>query len=434
MAIADNFKNIFDTASKAQDKGREEAERIVYILRNTLKFGMTAGISGIVFYAFHAPQYFFKTISLFLLLGAASYVSGFFLGFLFGIPKRNAESETDYNLSNNLVDISDWLTKIIIGLGLIEIKTIPGHLESIGIYIMNATGRSDQSVKVFSIFAVVYFSIFGIYYGYNYMRLFLSGLYKGADDNLLKNQEELTEKEKILTSKNISFSTQMDDTTQKNLADYDQLLKITKTEAEYTFTDWYYKGVAAYNNKEYEKMIVYMQKALEKDRNADFAADANLYLSLAYNALRLNEKAIESNNNIINNYPGYAYQYLAHYNNGIFYDELANYEKALEQYELSLQKNPNYSLAWNNKGNILLKLKRYEDAMPAFDKAIELDPGSHYPWYNKAYIYAINDQKESVIDNLQKAISLHPEYKATAAREGVFQKYLNDENFKALLA
>jgi len=87
-------------------------------LKVTLFIGFVAGFTSTVGYCLSLPVGGTKILFLFILLTAASYISGFFLGFLFGIPKRNNNNnESDYLLNNNLVDISDWLTKIIIGLG-----------------------------------------------------------------------------------------------------------------------------------------------------------------------------------------------------------------------------------------------------------------------------------------------------------------------------
>jgi len=411
---------------------KDALERITKNLSNTLWMGIITGFAGITGYTLNLSSGGWKILFLFILLASASYISGFFLGFLFGIPKRNNDKESAYNLSTNLVDISDWLTKIIIGLGLIEIKRIPGHLESIGVYIQTSV-NGENSLKIFSICSIVYFSVFGLYYGYNYMRLFLSGQYKGADDNLLNNEVMLIEKGEELNKQNLAPTTEIDQSTQKSLADYDQLLKNTKTEANYSFDDWYYKGVGAYNNKEYEKMIVYMQKALEKDPRSSFAPDAWLYLGLAYGNLKLYNKAIEANNKIVNEYKDYVYNYLPHYNNGIFYSALGLLDKSLEEYDMAIKKNPGYALSWNNKGDTLINLRREDEAMDAFEKALGIDPNLPYAWFNKAYVYSLRKDKDNMILSLKRAIELDPGYKITAKTNIAFKEYWEDDDFKTLL-
>ena len=406
----------------------EALEKITGNLNKTLWLGLLAGFTGIIGYSLNLEKTGWKLMFLSILLVAASFISGFFLGFLFGIPKRNTDKESAYNLSTNLVDISDWLTKIIIGLGLVEIKRMPGYLESIGAYIQKAT-HGEDSIKIFSVCCIVYFSIFGLYYGYNYMRLFLSGQFKVADDNLLK----LSEKGKELKQEKLSPDEIGEDTKTK-IKEYNQLLKTTKTEENYTFDDWYFKGIEAYDKQDYIKVITYMENALKKDTKAKNAADAWLYIGLSYYNLKSYERAIEATNKIINDYKNYNYLYLAHLNNGAYYTSLLQYEKALQEFEMAINLNQNYADSWNGKGYTLLNFDRYEEALSALDKAISLDPSLARAWYNKAWLFAKTKDKDKMITNLRKAIELEPEFKNYAKTDSAFNDFRNDEDFKKLIA
>lgn len=68
-------------------------------------------------------------------------MAGSSLGFVFGIPRTlqhdvpatQVEADVDkgavkYQINTNLEQISDWLTKIIIGIGLIEMRNIGSWL------------------------------------------------------------------------------------------------------------------------------------------------------------------------------------------------------------------------------------------------------------------------------------------------------------------
>lgn len=68
--------------------------------------------------------------------GAAAFMAGGLLGFLFGIPRyassssdrqiqrEQAPSVVKYQANTNLEQISDWLTKIIVGIGLTQFRAI----------------------------------------------------------------------------------------------------------------------------------------------------------------------------------------------------------------------------------------------------------------------------------------------------------------------
>jgi tetratricopeptide (TPR) repeat protein len=365
-----------------------------------------------------------------VLLSAAAYVSGFFLGFLFGIPKRNVEKESAYNLSTNLVDISDWLTKIIIGLGLIEIKKIPATLQSIGIYVQTKTS-TQGSVAIFTASCLVYFSIFGLYYGYNYMRLFLSGQFKEADDNLLMNQKKLSETKEELKNFDLSPNKVNEEAKEKVNA-YNELLKSTKTEEDYTFDDWYIKGVDAYNRQDYNSSISNMNKAIEKDRKNKRVADAYLYVGLSFYYLKSYENAILAYNKIINEYTNYPFLYLAYVNRGLCYYQLSMLDKALLDYDFAINLNPAYQNAWAAKGDAHMDNGQYEEAIIAYSKAITLSPNDAAALFNRGVCYAHQNIKDKALEDLRKAVQLNPEYKGLVSKNHILIELLTPDEFKSL--
>lgn len=177
--VVDHKKDVTDDAEQS----------IIY----TLLIGVVLGTIGLIGYPISIDKIDTSFIFIGILLAISTFIVGFFTGTLFGMPKRNSELNSDYSLNNSLVEISDWLTKIIVGLGLVNLKQIPIYLKNLGLYISESSNSNVQSFKVFSICVVIYFSVFGLYIGYNYMRLVLSQKYKEADENVLR--KELVKKE-----------------------------------------------------------------------------------------------------------------------------------------------------------------------------------------------------------------------------------------------
>src|SRR5688500_18795600 len=71
-----------------------------------------------------------------LFCAIAPFTLGGLVGFLFGIPKTVAPSEDGQNgihrswhPNTSLEQISDWLTKILLGIGLTQLTVIPGELQ-----------------------------------------------------------------------------------------------------------------------------------------------------------------------------------------------------------------------------------------------------------------------------------------------------------------
>jgi hypothetical protein len=203
----------------------KEAETSITL---TLYMGLFLGLVPVVGYPILIPETGGRIIFIGLLLALASFITFFFTGTLFGMPKRNKEvdKENDYALNNSLVEISDWLTKIIVGLALINLKEIPGYFINLGEYVSLSTKYKGELLNIYTISIVIYFGFLGLYIGYNYMRLVLSNKYKKADDRLIRKALE-EEKEKVLKIK--------EENNQKNLK-INQIESIIKDKEQITKT------------------------------------------------------------------------------------------------------------------------------------------------------------------------------------------------------
>lgn len=129
-----------------------------------------------------------------LLWGLACASVGAVFGFLFGIPKilQNerpiidvGESKSiDYRqqVNTNLTEISDWLTKIIVGLGLINLNNIPTQFGNAAEILAVSLNSSDPNQnKAFALALILCYLIFGFLFGYLSTRLFLQAAFSRAD-------------------------------------------------------------------------------------------------------------------------------------------------------------------------------------------------------------------------------------------------------------
>ena len=143
----------------------------------------------------------FAVISVALMVAAAALLSGGLLGFLFGVPHTEGrevgqsgpttEGEafglpsdrgllTSYRPNTSLEQISDWLTKILVGVGLVEIKVIPGKLTSLAAYIAKGMG-TGEGAEAFALSLVIYFTACGFVFGFLWARLYLVRLFREGD-------------------------------------------------------------------------------------------------------------------------------------------------------------------------------------------------------------------------------------------------------------
>jgi len=87
----------------------------------------TFGAIWIFIYAFTTPGSHGTYLGVAMLTGIAAFVIGCLIGFLFGIPRVISSGQarlgqsSDYTPSSNLSEVSDWLTKLLLGAGLVQL-------------------------------------------------------------------------------------------------------------------------------------------------------------------------------------------------------------------------------------------------------------------------------------------------------------------------
>jgi hypothetical protein len=124
-----------------------------------------------------------------LLIAGAGVAIGEFTGFLFGIPRTiqsanadaaGARADQSMGVNTNLEQISDWLTKIIVGVGLVELTKIPPLLQRLAKYLSDASPR--RAVPDAVILAVLgSFVVLGFFSGYLWTRLYLTEEFSRAE-------------------------------------------------------------------------------------------------------------------------------------------------------------------------------------------------------------------------------------------------------------
>lgn len=133
-----------------------------------------------------------------LLLALASGFVGALLGFLFGIPRRlqqtsNGEEARDlgigpgYETNTNLEQISDWLTKILVGVGLVQLAQITEIVNDLGNFVEKALGPGAG--RVIGVSLVILFFILGFLLGYVWTRIRLADEFSQSErDGQVKPQ------------------------------------------------------------------------------------------------------------------------------------------------------------------------------------------------------------------------------------------------------
>ena len=122
-----------------------------------------------------------------LLVAAAAAAVGVLLGFLFGIPRSLQQEEAaaagnglpyqSFRANTNLEQISDWLTKIIIGVGLVQagkiIEMVKGVAKDLGPLFAIPANTTNENGVAYVLVLMVLFSVLGFLGGYLWARIYL---------------------------------------------------------------------------------------------------------------------------------------------------------------------------------------------------------------------------------------------------------------------
>jgi hypothetical protein len=177
-----------------QEKG-QPGTRVVYALAGP-------AILAIVVYA--TAETSLTIFAVALIVAVCAFAIGASLGFLFGVPtylarsnEANPADKASYQPNTNLTQVSDWLTKIIIGVSLVQFGQLTKSIGDLGDSLAPSLGGGDTG-KSFGIAVVVGFFVIGFLAGYLYTRLRLQwafahadrGAFEGLVDAKLEQQQQ----------------------------------------------------------------------------------------------------------------------------------------------------------------------------------------------------------------------------------------------------
>jgi hypothetical protein len=148
-----------------------------------LSLAVLTGLSSI---ALHATGGEFRTqLGAGFFLAGSSLLGGVLVGFLFAIPKSDSslgslttgQNETNggskYSLNTNLEDISDWLSKMIVGVGLVQLTSVPGYIKRASLYWSSSIKHGFPTAYTSTL--IIFFCLLGFLVGYLWTRLVLIG-------------------------------------------------------------------------------------------------------------------------------------------------------------------------------------------------------------------------------------------------------------------
>ena len=149
-----------------------------------LALAITFPLAALAIFCANLPHDQWAAYGAAVMVSAASCFAGGLLGFLFGIPramtsyaKENSGVQRQRLIANtNLEDISDWLTKIIVGATLVQLGSLPRRFGQLTTFASSIFGSPSEQNKVMAGSIILYSAVLGflvIYLGARSIVMFL---------------------------------------------------------------------------------------------------------------------------------------------------------------------------------------------------------------------------------------------------------------------
>jgi hypothetical protein len=163
------------------------------------------GVAAILVYAIQRDHWVDGQVaeiaSVGLLTAGASLASGAFLGFLFGVPKSSQTQPSEngakpsgssptsgsdddqkqpYGANTNLEQISDWLTKTIVGVSLVQLYKLPPFLGKLSTFVAAGLDGDPTTTRALALVIMVYFVSTGFLTSYLWTRMELTRAFNAS--------------------------------------------------------------------------------------------------------------------------------------------------------------------------------------------------------------------------------------------------------------
>lgn len=290
------------------------------------------GIIGIIANAWSYEVGFFKSFSNLFLLSLAFTMIGLLLGVLFGIPKSvpKANHETTVRANTNLEEVSDWLTKIIIGFGIAELAQVDRQFL---IHIADNLSSLVPGLSRMTLLSIViYFPIYGLLSGWLLTRIYLTEIFARINEKLLEANHDL-----ILLAKQVLDDMKFDASGNVKPLDstdaYEIISKVKFLEDNRQRIDGniYNKlGLILLTNRNYQIAAQFFEKSYDITKNPKMKVNLGVVYSLGFTQ---HEKALEIYQEVLKDHP---YFPLALYNAACAQARLEKHDEALTSLERAL--------------------------------------------------------------------------------------------------
>ncbi len=176
----------------------------------------------------------------------------------------------------------------------------------------------------------------------------------------------------------------------------------------------YSQGLKLLRKRQFNKAIERFSIVIEQEPAGDNLQALALYhRGLAYQAMNQLDKARSDYSRAIKLQTlSKKILKVVYYNRGLVHDGLKRPNAALADFVSAIDKNPDFSPAYHNLGNVLRKMGRHKRAIKNFLKSLELgNPQPYLTYMGLALAYEGVDRNKEAITSLKYALDVRPRFK-----------------------
>jgi tetratricopeptide (TPR) repeat protein len=145
----------------------------------------------------------------------------------------------------------------------------------------------------------------------------------------------------------------------------------------------------------------------------------------AYNQKAQSDRAIQDYNEAIRLNPGHADAFA---NRGAAYARKRNYDRAIQDYDKAIRLNPRHADAFSNRGIVYARKKDYERAIENYNKAIRLKPDHIGALYARGNAYRRQGDYDQAVRNYDQVIRLNSRHAQAYSNRGIAYASQGDDD------
>lgn len=151
-----------------------------------------------------------------------------------------------------------------------------------------------------------------------------------------------------------------------------------------------------------------IQICSELIRNHPDRYEAHQFLSQIYLSIKANELSLEYIYKALDMNPPRKDKYALYVNMGIVFDNLGEYEKAIQSYLKAVEQIDNDHVVYNNLGYAYLLQGKFSEAISYFDKSISLNSKFAYSYNNRGFAFANLGNFDKAFEDFKTSLLLDP--------------------------